>query len=169
MIDKSVVFQIYLSHIHQLLYLIFYLDYRFGGGIASAVGKTWNPGDNMKTPVKEWIHVAAVFRQNGESYVFLNGERSENTVIAQNDYGLSSLWIGRPHHAGHWTDCWIKEVKVFGRALSDEDVKVLSEMFFEDEGFHPLKCPDGSVEIGQVAHGLSSPNVSLFKIFSLSK
>ena len=99
-------------------------DSRFGSGVASAVGKTWQPWTNGggNAPTKEWVHVTAVFRQNGDSYVYLNGVRSDNTVVATNNDGKGELWIGRPHWGGHWVDCWVKEVKVFDYALSDADV-----------------------------------------------
>jgi len=108
---------------------IIFHDSRFCNGLASAVGKTWNPGANMAVPYKKWIHATAVFRQGGLSYVFLDGVRSQNVVTASNNEGLNELWIGRPLHGGHWVDCWIKEVKVFYEALENSEVKRLSDSF----------------------------------------
>lgn len=104
-------------------------DSRFGGVIASGVGKTWNPGANMALPYKKWIHVTAVFQQGGVSYVFLDGVRSQNVVTASNNEGRNELWIGRPIHGGHWVNCWIKEVKVFYEALQNSEVQALSDSF----------------------------------------
>ena len=105
-------------------------DHRFSGAIASAVGYTWTAWNHPQyPPIHQWIHVTAVFRQGGESYVFLNGVRSDNSVIGRNNGGYGSLWIGRPVHVSHWTDCWIKEVMVFNRAVSDEDVASYAEAF----------------------------------------
>jgi len=108
-------------------------DNRFGGNVASAVGKTWKPWySNGSPPIRRWIHVTAVFRQNGESYVFLDGVKSNRSVVATNNEGLNDLWVGRPIHGGHWTDSWIKEVKVFDFALSDEQVKEQVDQFQND-------------------------------------
>ncbi len=105
-------------------------DIRFSSAIASAVGQPWTAWNNPQSPpLRKWIHVTAVFRQGGESYVFLDGVRSDKTVIANNDEGKGDLWIGRAHHGNHWTDSWIKEVMVFDSALSDEDVESYSEAF----------------------------------------
>ena len=110
-------------------------DHRFGGSIASAVGSPWTPWKNSnQPPIKKWVHVTAVFRQGGESYVFLDGVRSDFTTTANNNNGLGDLWVGRPHHGGHWVNSWIKEVKVFNTALSDDVVKQQSIDFFKSVG-----------------------------------
>jgi len=106
-------------------------DSRFGG-VASAVGKTWSPwlDDKGMAPTKEWIHVTAVFRQNGSSNVYLDGIPSDNQVNAVNNEGAGDLYIGRPRfptgvvdaHPDHWVDSWIKEVKVFSRALNEDEI-----------------------------------------------
>jgi len=105
-------------------------DSRFGGNVASAVGKAWTPWNTRSSPpLKKWIHVTAVFRQGGVSYVFIDGVRSDKTVIANNNPGLNDLWVGRAHWGGHWVDSWIKEVKVYDEALTDENVKEESNKF----------------------------------------
>jgi len=107
-------------------------DDRFGGGLASAVGKTWNPwtdGSKGKVPTKQWVHLTAVFRQNGDSYVYLNGIRSDNKVTAKNNEGRNDLYVGRPEWKGHWVDSWIKEVRVFDEALTDASVVDYTEKF----------------------------------------
>ena len=106
-------------------------DSRFGGGIASAVGKTWQPWISPQAPpVKEWIYVTAVFRQNGESVVYLNGVKSDRSVVAKNSSGKGGLAIGRPEPwGGHWVDAWIKEVNVFDSALDDDEVERLVSTF----------------------------------------
>lgn len=107
-------------------------DQRFGGSIASAVGFPWKPWKNSnQPPIKKWVHVTAVFRQGGQSYVFLDGVRSDFSTTAKNGSGLGELWVGRPHHGGHWVNSWIKEVKVFDTALSDDVVKQQSKDFFK--------------------------------------
>ncbi len=106
-------------------------DSRSGGGISSAVGKLWQPWTSPQSPpTKEWLHVTAVFRQGGESYVYMNGVRSDNVVISNSNGGYKDIWIGRARWSDHWADSWIKEVKVFDEALSDEDVLRLSNQFF---------------------------------------
>jgi len=109
-------------------------DERFGGGVASALGYNWNPWSSSQgnAPTKEWVHVTAVFRQGGDSYVFLNGIRSENTSIGDNSEGLGELWIGRASWGGHWVDSWIKEVKVFNSALNDAQVDSYAKRFQEE-------------------------------------
>ncbi len=117
-------------------------DYRFGGGIASAIGYSWNPWTETKphVPTKQWVHITAVFRQGGESYVFLNGVKSDNTAIGKNDDGKGELWIGRPRWGGHWTDSWIKEVKVFNTALDDSLVKNYANEFIQGVTHVPVVC-----------------------------
>jgi len=73
--------------------------------------------------------VTAVFRQDGESYVYLNGIRSEYTATGSNNEGLGDLWIGRPLNNGHWIDSWIKEVTVLNWALTDFEVMKYSSDF----------------------------------------
>jgi len=108
-------------------------DSRFGGGIASAVGRTWNPWNNPQAPpVKEWIYVTAVFRQNGESVVYLNGVKSDKSTIGRNNSGKGALAVGRPEPwGGHWVDAWIKEVNVFDTALDDQAVEQLVNVFLK--------------------------------------
>ena len=107
-------------------------DRRFGGGVASAVGKTWQPWFKPQSPaLKEWMYVTAVFRQWGESVVYVNGVRSDRSVIATNNDGRGDLAIGRPvPHGNHWVNSWIKEVHVFESALDDEAVERLTSTFF---------------------------------------
>ena len=107
-------------------------DRRFGGGVASAVGKAWQPWFKPQSPaLKEWMYITAVFRQRGESVVYVNGVRSDRSVIGTNNNGRGDLAIGRPvPHANHWTDSWIKEVHVFESALDDEAVERLTSTFF---------------------------------------
>ena len=99
-------------------------DNRFGGSVASAIGKEWR--SNLGAPpLGQWFHVVAVFRQGGESYVFLNGRRSNIASKHTKNRPLGSreeLWVGRPHHRDHFADCWIKSIAVVDYALSDEDV-----------------------------------------------
>lgn len=115
-------------------------DNRFGGGIASAIGYPWSPWMKPHIPTKQWIHVTAVFRQGGESYVFLNGVKSDNSAIGKNDEGLGDLWIGRPRWGGHWTDSWIKEVKVFNTALDDSIIETYAEDFLTEVTHVPVVC-----------------------------
>lgn len=99
-------------------------DGRFGGGVALAVGREWESNLGRPVPpVGRWMHVCAVFRQDGPSHVFLDGRRS-NGVTARNRMAGSKteLWIGRAHPPGHYCDCWIKHVKVYDRALEDETI-----------------------------------------------
>ena len=119
-------------------------DSRFDGAISVALGRDandstdptsgWSAWDNPQPPpVGEWIHVTAVIRQEGESYVFLNGLKSDRTNIGKNNDGEPDLWVGRPKHLTpeHWTDAWIKEVMVFDDALSDDLVAAYSENFLD--------------------------------------
>lgn len=99
-------------------------DHWFGSRVAPAIGYTWYPWATRKglAPTKKWIHVTAVFRQSGASYVYLNGVKSENSGIGRNNDGLGDLRIGCLPWDGHWRDCWVKEVKVWNRALNDDEV-----------------------------------------------
>ena len=84
-------------------------DSRFGGNVASVEGKTWQPWySNGSPPTKRWIHITAVFRQNGELYVFFDGVKSNRSVVATNS---EDLYVGRPIHGGPRIDSWIKEGK----------------------------------------------------------
>jgi len=102
-------------------------DQRYGstggtGHVASAIGTTWS--SNLgPPPLGVWIHVVAVFRQGGDSYVFLNNVKS-NVVTANNNEGRSNLYIGNyPTATGdHHADVWIRKFRVYGRALSDDEV-----------------------------------------------
>jgi len=108
-------------------------DERFGGGIASAAGKIWQPWNKPQPPpLGKWIHVTAVFRQGKTSSVFLNGIESDKSVIATNNEGSNDIMIGHPKdYSDHWTDCWIKEVMVFDEALPNSQVVKYAKRFLE--------------------------------------
>jgi len=111
-------------------------DDRYGGGVASAVGKMWTPWTDAskgKVPIKQWVLLTAVFRQNGDSYVYLNGIRSDSKVIATNNEGSNDLYVGRPKGwSNHWVDSWIKEVKVFDQALTDGSIADYAKIFLSE-------------------------------------
>lgn len=108
-------------------------DDRFGGGqIASAVGDVWSSGIGSP-PLREWIHVVAVFQQDGKSRVYLNGSPSPCYAVAENRLldCKDSVWIGRPHHAGHYCDCWVKHVNIYDAALGHNQIATLAREFSE--------------------------------------
>mmetsp|Transcript_8289 Transcript_8289/g.9669 ORF Transcript_8289/g.9669 Transcript_8289/m.9669 type:complete len:291 (+) Transcript_8289:132-1004(+) len=108
-------------------------DSRFGDGqIASAVGREWSSGMGPP-PLREWIHVVATFQQNDKSRVYLNGSPSPSFTVARNrPIGCQeSVWIGRPHHGGHYCDCWVKHVKIYDSALGHDQIATLAKEFSE--------------------------------------
>ena len=79
-------------------------------------------------PVGSWIHVVATFQQYGESYVYLDGRQSNcasSNTSNRPSGGRTELWLGRPHHGGHWCDCWVKSVQVFNYALQASEVQAI--------------------------------------------
>lgn len=80
-------------------------------------------------PVGTWIHVVGVWRQGGDSTCYLNGVRGA-VADGNNSRGSDpseALTIGgrAPMDAAHNPGVAISEVRVYNRALTDEDVEAL--------------------------------------------
>ena len=107
-------------------------DNRFDGHVAAAVGHEWQSGLGAP-PLGEWLHVVAVFAQGGDSYVFVNGRKSHRTIATNRPSGgQTTLWLGRPHHGGHWCDCWVKMVRVFDECVGDDDIERTAKQFLAE-------------------------------------
>lgn len=82
--------------------------------------------------VKKWIHMVAVFRKGLASHFYCNGIKAPKSPTDKNGNsdGTTDLYIGGcKEHSNHHCDCWVKEAKVFNRALNDADVENLSSNF----------------------------------------
>jgi len=97
-----------------------------GGAVSLDIG---GETTNGIVPTKEWVHVAAVFRQR-ECYVYLNGiVVLEYTALEYfSNEGLGDIWIGWPLYNSHF-DSWIKEVTVLNWAMTDFEVMKHSSDF----------------------------------------
>jgi hypothetical protein len=103
-------------------------DTRFGstngvGHIAMAIGTTWESNLGVAS-LGEWLHVAAVWRQYGSSYIYLNGvESNVASTYTQNNAMPDSVTIGRPAAwDGHWVNCDISLTRIYNRDLSHEEI-----------------------------------------------
>ena len=78
------------------------------------------------------MYVTAVFRKDDLSYLYLDKTKSVGVQRDLLEGDLQPhLWIGSSdgNRDGAQTNCWVKEIAVFDRALSDEDIYKLSDEF----------------------------------------
>lgn len=82
-----------------------------------------------QAPVGTWLHVVGVWRQGGNCSCYLNGVRgavAEGHNSRGSDPSEALIIGGRaPMDAAHNPGVAISEVRVYNRALTDEDVKAL--------------------------------------------
>lgn len=111
-------------------------DNRFNGmGMAVGVNNNVWGSDSGQPPVGEWMHVVAVFNGPGsDGYFYLDGDQAPNPARERNNGGNNVVTIGHnPLNPGrHWVDGWVKEVKIFDRALSPSEISTLYNQFGTD-------------------------------------
>lgn len=113
----------------------------YGGGVGASTGlSTWGgrtpyyyesrvaDSGVPPAPIGRWAHIAAVFNQSGDSYVFLDGVRGHAIPNTDNHFvpgAASSLYVGRTGHQPYWgyynaydTDTYVRSVAVWERGLS---------------------------------------------------
>lgn len=114
-------------------------DYRFYGmGMPSGdYNPVWEIEEQGEAPLNEWLHVVAVYSQTEDTGKFyVNGKAAPIEIPVSNGEGISDLVVGTNplYECGHWTDSWIKEVKIYNSALSSDDVIALNNAFQEVVG-----------------------------------
>ncbi len=116
---------------------IFLHDERFNGMGISPGYKFPANEEYQEPPLKEWIQIVAVWRTGGECFLYVNSEKKpfSQKVIGKNKNGLPDLAVGAPqlrmYQKENDNDVWIKEVKVWDRALNDTEVEELNCQFEE--------------------------------------
>ena len=92
-------------------------DKRIGGAGPSCKGH-WGLGN---VPTGRWSHVAAVYTQNGPSYMFVNGHKSKviNTI---HDGHPAYLMLGAPYKTGHLASAHVASARVYNNVLSDAEI-----------------------------------------------
>ena len=93
-------------------------DKRIGGTGPSCKNGNWGLGN---TPAGQWSHLAAVYVQNGPSYIFLNGKKSgiHNT---KHDGHPAFLMLGAPYKTGHLANVHVASARVYNDVLSDAEI-----------------------------------------------
>lgn len=110
-------------------------------------------GTGMSKPARKagaWHHLAVVV-DNNQMHMFVNGVKSERPgTISTPITGPVRLGIagikGAPHHkpGGHYD-----ELRLIGRALSDDEIAVLADK--DNEAYQALKAPIADAGIGYTA------------------
>ena len=107
-------------------------------GFKTGAGNTWEEAStNMKIPLREWTHVAAVFEPGKKISLFVNGNEAASVDIRGNfvpQWG-GSLTIGRNKGAQTWNepqfttsntyfflDGILDEIKITGSAKTEEEL-----------------------------------------------
>jgi len=114
-------------------------DTRFKGmGMPTGSNRSvWNNDTEGQPRMRQWMHIAAVYRHgssaNGSFHV--DGTAAPISVMENNIWGGNHhITVGTnplsPHN--HWVNCWVKEVKVFNRALNGNEIKQLNNQFKKD-------------------------------------
>ncbi len=110
-------------------------DDRFNGigfGTGTMQGGKVYPEKTLPKTGK-WVQYIATFRQNGDCNMFVDGEKAPLTQKGQNNSGENAITIGRvTRFPKHWADCWVKDVAVFNKALSDEEAVEFYNEFKND-------------------------------------
>ena len=98
-------------------------DNRVGGTGPSCKKTNWGLG---QTPVGQWNHVVVAYDQKTkQSWAFLNGKKGTvGRGIVHSDSGAykNQLWLGGPHHNGHYANTDVATARVWRRTLSDAEV-----------------------------------------------
>ena len=104
-------------------------DSRFNN-MGMALGYASSVWDTQTLPtVHKWLHIVAVFRQGKDSYFFVDGTQAPIPRTGNNNGGSPDLYVGSAIHTDHQSDCWIKEVRVYERALDESEVQNLHQNF----------------------------------------
>lgn len=102
-------------------------DYRLGH-VSITTSDYWDSGLG-RAPCGRWFHIVGVWRQGGESTVYLDGVRG-NSIIAKNGKGndpLEAVIIGgrAAYDPVHNAAVHLSSVRIYSRALGDEEVRRL--------------------------------------------
>ncbi len=108
-------------------------DDRFKGmGMPSGGNRSvWSNDDEGQPRMKQWMHIAAVYSQGASNNKFyVDGVLAPNQIYSSTGWGYSQVTIGtNPGFDNHWVDCWVKEVKIYDRILSDDEIQQLNNQF----------------------------------------
>jgi hypothetical protein len=74
-------------------------------------------------PVNKWMHVVGVWQGDGSSFIYRNLERDTAATFSRSAEGQSALTIGAAFNGEDGIDGWIASVKVWGRALSFDELE----------------------------------------------
>ena len=85
------------------------------GNLNSQMADFW--GDQNFEMTGKWVHVTAVYK---DDYCIMYLDREKSKTVCLVPYGFKQL---------ESTSSWVKELKVFDKALSDEEVFALSDQF----------------------------------------
>ena len=101
-----------------------------GGGMGIMAGPKSNKVyDKVTNPnVHRWSHMVAVFNQKGTHEFYYNGQKAPNTFDATAGEGTTKLHIGNLVDSNikfPMCDIWVKDVRVFNRALGAYEVRDL--------------------------------------------
>jgi len=97
-------------------------------------GSVWDEA-NKSPELKKWIQLVAVYRDGSPSYFYVDGEEAPNSLTIQNsnleEGEQNKLYLGSlPRISKQFgCDCWVKDVKIYNRALDRSEVKTLSDHF----------------------------------------
>ncbi len=109
------------------------LDDTRTGYVSVTTGHTWNAGlDSKRPPVESWFHVVGVWDEGGNSFVYLNGERSPSVQGSTNNgQGNSAEYLvigGITSGSGHGINGKVSDVRVYNRQLNRDEVRQLYRM-----------------------------------------
>ncbi len=102
-------------------------DDRFNG-LGISTGQMFSVYPEKTLPeTKKWIQIVATFRSGGESSLFVDGVKAPISAIGQAGEGNPDFQIGQPrdYPENHDSDSWVRDVQIYDRALSDEEVVAL--------------------------------------------
>ena len=135
-------------------------DDRFRGmGMPSGGNRTvWSNDDEGQPRMKQWMHIAAVYSQRAsDNKFYVDGVAAPKQIYSATGWGHNQVTIGaNPSFDGTWADCWVKEVKIYDRILSFDEIQQLNNQFETEleppeytpsEGFaHPVLYTDNTTD-----------------------
>ncbi len=119
--------------------------YNFDFGSEKLYTRIW-------VPLWQWVHHVIVYDTNSsELKLFINGDLKYSKILS---YDLATYMKEYPMHIAEWTIMWIDDFLIYNRALSDFEVKWLtniapsiSNLWSEDNYINPINLINKTLTI----------------------
>jgi hypothetical protein len=113
------------------------------GRSAIGVGNKYDASNQRKPRKNQWIHMVGVWDQEGKSYMYRNTVQYLASDYTINKDGGRDLVLGdHPFLRGHWVDAHIAVARVYGKALTEEEIVANYDFAADRFGIERFATPD---------------------------